>query len=408
MSTGAQEHKSAGNPAPNAAGNRRAHKLTRIPQLEAVFIEKSGGQKSAEEFPAEAGVGRSAMRECPTGCMPPGGRTLCGRKSSTELFRLTRDISAAAFFFLLLPFTAASPGRAAGFDKNSAGTTSAQFLKLSAGARGVALGEAFSAASDDATALDWNPAGMIKIKKRSVVLMHSPYLASTYLDFFSFAEKAGEVGAWGMSLKYMNYGKITETNTAGQETGDFTPYEACVNVGFATYVTGFNKEPEERFVLGATGKLVRSELRASDSTVSSDIGLLSPYMFENRFQLALSAQNIMGTLRYDQEEYPLPLIIRFGSVTRVNDYFLATADIAAPRDNSPFLAMGGEFRAGLGKSADIALRSGFNTRAVSDLRGLHNLTFGGGFRYGLYSLDYSFSPFGDLGSVHRISASINL
>ncbi|HOW89715.1 MAG TPA: PorV/PorQ family protein [Elusimicrobiales bacterium] len=296
---------------------------------------------------------------------------------------------------------------AAGFDGNSAGTSSAQFLKLATGARGVALGEAFSALSDDSSALDWNPAGLIKINRRSATLMHSPYLASTYLDFFSYAERAGEMGSWGMSVKYMNYGKITRTDTAGIETGNITPYEVALNVGFAAYITGFNKDPEERFVLGATGKVVRSELMSSDSTVSSDLGILFPYFFENRFQLAISAQNIMGTLRYDINKYPLPLILRLGSVTRMGDNFLMTADIVGPRDNTPFLAMGGEFSAAFSKNLSFALRAGGNTRALSDLKGLRNIALGGGFRYSSWSLDYSFSPFGDLGSVHRISAGLN-
>jgi hypothetical protein len=296
---------------------------------------------------------------------------------------------------------------AAGFDGTSAGTSAAQFLKVASGARGVALGEAFSALSDDASAIDWNPAGLMKINKRSVTLMHAPYLASTFVDFFSYAERAGEIGSWGMAIKYMNYGKITKTDTSGDEIGDLTPYEVSASVGFAAYITGFNKEPEERFVLGATGKIVRSQLLASDSTVSADLGILFPYFFENKFQLAMSAQNIMGTLRYDKEANPLPLILRLGSVTRVTENFLVTADIVGPRDNAPFLAMGGEFKAGFGKATDVALRAGGNTRAVGDLKGFHNLTFGTGLRYSAYSIDYSFSPFGDLGSVHRISAALN-
>lgn len=296
---------------------------------------------------------------------------------------------------------------AGGFDRNSAGTATAQFLKVASGARGVALGEAYSAMADDATAMDWNPAGLIKIKKHSVSFMHSPYLADTFVDFFAYAETAGEVGAWGMALKYMNYGTIKKTDRAGVETGKFTPYDMAFNVGFATYITGFNKDPEERFVLGATGKFIRSQLLSSDNTVSADIGILFPYFFDNRFQLAMTAQNIMGTLRYDKFESPLPLILRLGSVTRLTDYLAVTADAVAARDNYPFLAMGGELKAGLGSDTDLFLRSGFNTRAVSDVSGFRNLTFGAGCRYTSYSIDYSFSPFGDLGSVHRISAAMN-
>ena len=312
-----------------------------------------------------------------------------------------------ALLAVLFAFQYARHCPAAGFDGNSVGTSSAQFLKLASGARGVALGEAYSALADDASALDWNPAGLIKIRTRSVTLMHSPYLASTYMDFFSYAERAGEIGAWGVAAKYMNYGKITQTDTAGIETGTLTPYEVSANVGFAAYITGFKKDPEERFVLGATGKIVRSELLSSDSTVSSDLGILFPYFFENRFQLAISAQNIMGTLRYDKEKFPLPLILRLGSVTRLGRHFLIATDIVGPRDNSPFLAMGGEFEADFTENLGLALRAGCNTRAVSDLKGFRNITLGGGARYASWSLDYSFSPFGGLGSVHRISASLD-
>ena len=38
------------------------------------------------------------------------------------------------------------------------GTTAAQFLKIGIGARALAMGGAYSAVSDDATALYWNPA----------------------------------------------------------------------------------------------------------------------------------------------------------------------------------------------------------------------------------------------------------
>ena len=302
---------------------------------------------------------------------------------------------------------ATAPCYAGGFDKNSAGTTTAQFLKIASGARGVALGEAYSAMADDAAAMDWNPAGLIRIKGHSVSFMHAPYLADTFVDFFSYGEKSGEMGAMGMAFKYMNYGTIKKTDQAGVETGKITPYDMAFSVGFATYITGFNKDPEERFVLGASGKLIRSQLLSTDNTISADIGILFPYFFDNRFQLAMTAQNFIGTLRYDKIESPLPLILRLGSATRITDYLAVTADIVAVNDNYPFLAMGGELKAGLGSDADLFLRSGFNTRAIADISGLRNLTFGTGFRYTSYSIDYSFSPFGELGSVHRISANMN-
>lgn len=318
----------------------------------------------------------------------------------------TKTGTAAPLAAALLLCAFAAGAGAQGFDAASAGTATAQFLKIASGARGAGLGEAYSALADDAFALDWNPAGLINIKKNSMVFMHAPYLAGTFADYFAYGESAGEVGAWGVSFKYMNYGKISRTDSSGFELGSFTPFDSALNVGFACYVTGFNKEPEERVVLGATGKFVRAKILSADNTVSADIGLNLPYMFENRFRVSLAAQNIMGTLRYDKEEAPLPLILRLGTATRLGSHFDLTADIVAARDNLPFLAMGGEGRIPFNEDLQVALRAGFNTRAVSEVSGARNIALGAGLRYGGYTLDYAFSPFGDLGTVHRISAGI--
>ena len=318
------------------------------------------------------------------------------------------NFAATALMPLLLLCSIAAPlsSYSQDFSSNSAGTASGQFLKIAAGARGAALGEAYSALADDAFALDWNPAGLIHVEKNSMAFMHAPYLAGTFTDYFAYAETSGEVGAWGVGLKYMNYGKIDRTNSSGLVLGTFAPYDAAVSVGFACYITGFNKAPEERFVLGATGKFVKSKILSEDSTVSSDIGLNMPYLFENSFRISLTAQNIMGTLRYDKEEAALPLILRLGTLTKLSDYFNLTADIIAARDNLPFLAMGGEVKIPAYEDMDVFLRAGFTTRAISEVSGSRNVSFGAGLRYTDYNLDYSFSPFGGLGSVHRISAAV--
>lgn len=325
------------------------------------------------------------------------------RRTSRE-----RSFSRAALLPWLLLCALALPSRlaAAGFNSDSAGTASGQFLKIAAGARGAGLGEAYSALADDAFALDWNPAGLINIKKNSMTVMHAPYLAGTFADYFAYAETAGDMGSWGLGVKYMNYGKINRTDSSGLVLGHFTPYDVALSVGFACYITGFNKAPEERFVLGATGKFVKSRILSEDNTVSADIGLNLPYMFDNRFRISLTAQNIMGTLRYDKEQAALPLMLRLGTVTKFSDYFNLTGDIAASRDNLPYLAMGGEVKLPVYDDMDTFLRAGFNTRAISDVSGARNVSFGGGLRYKDYQFDYAFSPFGDLGSVHRLSVAV--
>jgi len=307
---------------------------------------------------------------------------------------------------LLAVLAGPRPAAGAGFDASSAGTASGQFLKIAPGAPGAAMGEVYSAPASAAFPLDWNPAGLINIKKNSMVMMHSPYLSGSFVDYFAYAETAGEVGSWGCAFKSLKHGKIDRTDSSGLVLGTFAPYDSAINVGFACYITGFNKEPEERFVLGATGKFVKSKIISDDNTVSADIGLNMPYMFDNRFRMSLTAQNIMGTLRYDKEEAPLPLILRFGTLTRFSEYFDLTADLVAARDGLPFAAVGAEVKVPVYKDLDFALRAGANTRAVTDLGGLRNVSLGGGVRFTDYRLDYAFSPFGDLGTVHRLSAGL--
>lgn len=313
--------------------------------------------------------------------------------------RLTR-----MFIVCLLLFAFNCKLLAGGFDSASVGTNSAQFLKIAVGARQAAMGEAYTAMPDDASAIFWNTAGLIKIKKQSLVMMHMPYLADMYYDYIAYAQNAGSVGAWGFSMQYLNAGSIKKTNSSGIDIGSFSPYDLAISVGFACYVTGYNKEPWQRFVLGANGKFIRSQIIGSDSTVSADVGINFPYMFDNRFRMAIVAQNIMGTLRFDKYEYPLPMVFRFGTATEISKYFIVTADITAPKDNYAYLSMGAEININVAKTATVSLRSGFNTRALFDFEGLRNVTIGTGIRYREYSLDYAFSPYGELGNVHRISA----
>jgi Uncharacterised protein family (UPF0164) len=295
---------------------------------------------------------------------------------------------------------------AAGFDSASVGTHSAQFLKIAVGARATAMGEAYAAAADDASAIFWNTAGLIKIKNQSIVMMHMPYLAGMSYDYIAYAQNAGNVGAWGFSIQYLNTGSIKKTDSSGIDTGSFSPYDVALTVGFASNITGYNKDPEQRFVLGANGKLVRSSIIGSDTTVSADVSVSFPYLFDNRLRMAIGLQNMMGTLRFDKYEYPLPMILRFGTATEISKHFIVTADITAPKDNYAYLSMGNEININFTKDTTVSLRSGFNTRALFDFEGLRNVMLGTGIVYKEYSLDYAFSPYGELGNVHRISAAI--
>ena len=206
----------------------------------------------------------------------------------------------------------------------------------------------------------------------------------------------------------MNYGKVKGIDESGFDTSDFTPYDLSLSIGFSCYITGFNRTPDERFVMGATGKLVNSSIKNSDNTLSADLGLLTPWMFGRHFRMALVSQNIIGSLRYDAEDYDLPLVIRFGTLIRISDHISLTGDLIRPSDYRTYFAAGTEIKLSPAESTDVYLRGGLNNRAEDeDVNGSKNVSFGAGIRRGIYSVDYSFAPFGELGNAQRISLSIN-
>ena len=85
-------------------------------------------------------------------------------------------------------------GPASGMGSSDRGTSSAELLKLGVGARAVAMGEAFSAAADDATALYWNAAGLTRVSAQSATFMHAPYVDGSFFNYAVYGRKLGDLG----------------------------------------------------------------------------------------------------------------------------------------------------------------------------------------------------------------------
>lgn len=68
----------------------------------------------------------------------------------------------------------------------AAGTTSAAFLRLGFGARATALGDAFTARADDASATYWNPAGMSLLPSRELLAEHDLHIQDISIDRLAF------------------------------------------------------------------------------------------------------------------------------------------------------------------------------------------------------------------------------
>ena len=305
---------------------------------------------------------------------------------------------------LVLSLLMGLPARAE-FSSSSRGATAAGFLQLGVGARAVAMGEAYSAVADDATALYWNPAAMTQIKGGSLTLMHASYLESSYFDYGGYARNTGR-SAVGMGLQYFSAGAITQTDAAGAETGKFTPYDLAASLGYARKFGGC--------AVGLSVKFIQSRILKTARAVAADVGLLSPAYFDGRVKVAFTATNIGGTMKFDQTKEKLPLTLRAGSAYRPSARWLLSLDAVMPRDDRPYAAAGAEFklvesedkyasRQFHGEGWSFAGRAGFNTQTLGGIDGFTGLSFGMGIDSGRYAMDYAFVPFGGVGQAHRLS-----
>jgi hypothetical protein len=287
-------------------------------------------------------------------------------------------------------------GRAeAWLSKNDAGTATAQFLKLGAGARAAGMGEAFTALADGANAVYWNPAGLARVEGGSLSVMHAAWFEGVTYDWASCARKVGKAGTVGIGVQYLSYGSIEGTDGTGLENGSFSPNDLAVSLSYGRAFRGV--------ALGGNVKYISSKIKNSASAFAVDLGAM--YTVNARLDLAAAVQNLGTGMKFGSEEESLPLNVKVGGAYAVRENWKATADVIAQADNELLFALGTEYGLRINETMSAAGRLGYNTR-TRDTGGLNGVSVGLGFSYRGYAFDYAFVPYGDLGNTQRISLGI--
>ncbi|MBL0057857.1 MAG: PorV/PorQ family protein [Elusimicrobia bacterium] len=273
----------------------------------------------------------------------------------------------------------------------NAGEVGAEFLRMGAGARGMAMGEGFSALVDDATALYWNPAALGGLKDRSATLMHAKTIEDSFYDFGGYGQRLG-AGGIGVGLQYYSAGSVDNVDSVGNKTGTTDPNDVAVLVGYGRNVGGYQ--------LGATGKFIRSTLVDSATTFAGDAGVLTPWYFKEKVRLSATIVNVGGKLTYDKDSVDLPMAFRLGTGISILKNWLVGADVVAPKGDDTYIGLGTEYKISVGERMGLALRVGYNTQ---ERGGSDGVSGGMGFRFEGLDVDYALVTQGDLDASHRIS-----
>ncbi|MBI4346546.1 MAG: PorV/PorQ family protein [Elusimicrobia bacterium] len=316
---------------------------------------------------------------------------------------------------LLWLAASARPAEAA-FSRDDAGTSSGQFLKLPIDARGAAMGGAMGAASSDLAALHWNPAGLSSLATRQAMTSYIPYLQGAGYGFIGFAQplelllsrrprrelQPTGMGTLAFGITYFNSGAIQEADNTGQKGRSFSPTDIAVTGGWGGSIN-------RHLDLGVAVKILRSQIQESASTAAGDAGMRLRFRLGPvPYALSASVHNTFGQLKYRADSAPLPVIARFGAAAELlaKPIITVSFDAVARRDNQTYPCLGGEFVIPVERRVAIAGRAGFNGATTrGQLEGSSGVTFGGGVSLFKASVDYSWQPFGVLGSTHRFTLS---
>ncbi len=316
------------------------------------------------------------------------------------------------------------------FGQAKIGTTAAQFLGISAGAKAVAMGGAFVASNTDASGLYWNPGSIGFLEGSQVVFSNAKWLAGTDYRWVGAVLSFDGVNFLGASLTNLDYGEESVT-TELEPDGTGERWSAS-DVAFAlTYSRRFT----DRFSIGGSAKYIHQQIyNVSASTFAVDFGLVFVTGF-NDMRLGMSISNFGGDLTLEgkdllqpididpahsgsnkavpglrkTDKWPIPLLFRVGLAMDVlkSDFLTWTvaADALRPSDNVETVNVGTE----VGWADMLFLRAGM--RGIGQEQKEEGYSFGGGVRLGLGGLltveaDYAYTQFGFFGNLNTLAVGI--
>lgn len=272
------------------------------------------------------------------------------------------------------------------------------------------MGGVAAAAGQGVDAVFLNPAVLSRLEPESpseLAFGYDALIETAYSGLAAFARPVNRQGAFAVGLLYASQRAQTSYNGVGDMTGSFTPSDAALGGWYAHRLGP---------VSAAGGvKLIRSAL-AERSAMSGavDIGLLASHVVEvgdGPLDLGLAIQHVGPPIKLGAVADPLPARARVGMMWRASPTFDAGFDLVLPVDQDPYMSMGVESRfpasmIGSVKPWTASVRAGFDESRTRGVDGLSGLSAGGGLDFFSARVDYAWIPYGDMGSVNRITLGL--
>ncbi|MFC2119720.1 PorV/PorQ family protein [Bacteroidota bacterium] len=275
----------------------------------------------------------------------------------------------------------------------SAGNTGLSFLKFGFGARNIAMGDAGASASNDLSALFYNPSRLAMIEKNEVLIMHSSWIQDVNSELFGI--KWNMFGLpWAIGLNYTNISDIEIRTRPGEPDSKFN-----ANYFFGSLSTGFYVW--DKLSVGTTIRYLYEGLLSDEANGwGFDFGLNYETPFKG-LSLSTVIKNIGSMNALRNQETQLPSDFRLGAaynfgVESAKLDFIAVTEFQKYLDTDDIhLNLGGD----IVYDQIIALRVGYQSGYEAK-----SFTGGIGLMWGSLRFDYTYMPFSlDLGNANLFS-----
>jgi hypothetical protein len=307
----------------------------------------------------------------------------------------------AAFGLLGALFPGVS-GAAQIFEK--VGVFDGQFLKIGVGARAAAMGGAYVAVADDASALYWNAAGIARIDpdKSQLQFNHAIWPADLKFTQAAYVFHMKRIpGALGVNVRALYMDPMVET-TAYQpdpEVGTGRTFDAGFSSAGLTYARSFT----DKFSAGLTANLIHEGLaELSQNTYAFDLGTLYD-VGTMGMRIGMAISNMGTDIQFIEKRARIPSLFRVGTCATLmqsaGHKLLGSFEFSHPPDNSERINLGAEYAF----QDYLYLRGGYNVNYDSE-----GVAGGIGFRFpvsfaGTADFDYAYTDMKILGAAHRFS-----
>jgi len=334
----------------------------------------------------------------------------------------------SSFFFSNFQSAFAQPG-----DAGQPG----EFLRYGVGARALGLGRAFTALANDASALYWNPAGLIGVERKEFTSQYANLFYDSRYTFMAVVlprTLTGSSNALGFGWVNLTMAEFDQRDKNNQPLGNFDIYQqAFILAGAREWVSTWGI-----LNYGLDLKLVNQAFLGYDAEPGGDSGKQDGWGFGADVGVTMVPINLpvlkIVTLRYlmplrlgavlqnllpprlgigDSQKDRYPTILRWGGSYRIDmcknifsqltfDHFnlLLDQEIFLSQPKRPAGWFGGVEAVFLAADFQPCLRLGLNNRT-------EKITFGGGLKFGFTDnaairLDYAWSRGGKLNNDSRL------